>query len=560
MDILVPKRASQKLRQVPGIFGSEIWSQILDHLSLVQLYRLSTVSSNFNRLVFDESRWIAKFKLMEVWNESEAEILAEQYKAKEAEFKRNQEAEDLLGRKLQVAVEEEEDDFGQFHEAYTEEIIGARRKQSSLLLDLADTVSQPARNGPSLSIVKDAKPPPLSKYLTILSEFNSNPMTARLDFASIYLVLSPIYKDLTQVSRFSDSLLYRYFHTPEDQAKALKVQHTFGKSKCFENWHRKQGEVESMIQTFEASALREFEVGYDARDTKGKMNTYARILAELNGGGGSVQMFIQKSLLLTESETFVSRSPEPFQNLATDLRPLEYYVDHLVSELTAQTYIIQDAFPTSFKVEYKLIETVVNKRLARFAYDFVDIMLKNRPIETYLSIYARTYTECSRIATEIPLLQSLPSSTESVNAVVDGIFDTTLPEYFDRELRMFQRFGDDLFETWERGSRKDSLTTQTYASPASRMSFIRGFKRMIFKAPSSPSQTEKLSEEADITDKSANGTSPRLGLTEQSNFNGTKNASYLSLELALELVNRAKEATDRVLLFIHISGAGGTQA
>jgi recyclin-1 len=256
-------------------------------------------------MVYDDARWTARLKDMDVWNEEDARRAAEEeiFLQREATLRARQEA--VLGRTLT------NDGIAGSTTLFDASVVEKRKgsvnagKVTDDLLDFQGDKTDDFGEFQSVDIPAVEKPVEAVSPLNVLSSVVSRRGKARAEFGRVYATLAPLYISLANSNSLEEAAVFRHRKQPEEQAKLLKVLELFGRSRSVGDWTRCQKRIAWITETFERHMLTEFEEftsafneadfrGYEAQDLEGKMKKYAHILDELNGGQSCIQMFIRK--------------------------------------------------------------------------------------------------------------------------------------------------------------------------------------------------------------------------------------------------------------------------
>jgi len=260
----------------------EIISTILEYLPVRDLCSFARVSKQLQEMVYDDSRWVHKLKLMGIWNETEARRRFEDAmrrrraiqaaKAAEEEKKSSQNgvktlSVGLAGGPPALGVSrsstlfdagEEENRVQVQREASMRraELDAERRTVAGTIAEGIDFMN-PAPLTP-IDIPRPGIVDPGS-LLKVLPSIKSIRGFARHEFGRIYAALGPLYFDLARAKTHTDPVVFRIYRDPEQQAQILAQLKVFALCDTAHGWMDRLERLDLMIGIFENAALREFE-------------------------------------------------------------------------------------------------------------------------------------------------------------------------------------------------------------------------------------------------------------------------------------------------------------
>jgi len=254
-------------------------------------------------MVYDDTRWVTKLQLMEVWNETEArkrfEDAMRRKRAADA-AKRAEEEKKFVESRAAAAAGKGITVFDAVEESEKAKAAAAAAAPAATAAATAglDVMSL------SVSATEISRPALIDKgsLLTVLKSVRSIRGFARHEFGRIYGALGPLYLDLVMASTHADPVVFQMYRDPEEQAQMLAQLRRFAECDTAVGWTERSGRLKAMMEIFENAALREFEGGFDTEDIDGRMKRYANVLILLNGGQACVQLFVQKHPVLYNKE------------------------------------------------------------------------------------------------------------------------------------------------------------------------------------------------------------------------------------------------------------------
>jgi recyclin-1 len=215
-------------------------------------------------MVYDDTRWVHKLRLIGVWSELEARRRLDDAMRRKRAI---QEARALVDGKVLPSK-----DRSMIFDAAEEErrrVAAARLLKEEEARMKAVGVSGPPEliDGLQLLSVQAGEVLDIStaafitseEALVVLDRVRSIRGLARYEFARVYGALGGLYHDLVRARTHNDPVLFKRFRDPQQQAKMLSQLKRFSESDTAYGWMERQERLESMMGIFENAALAEFE-------------------------------------------------------------------------------------------------------------------------------------------------------------------------------------------------------------------------------------------------------------------------------------------------------------
>lgn len=573
---------------------AEIMVTILNYLPVADQMRAARVCRRFQEMVYDDTRWVSRLKSMGCWDEREARQRFEEA------LRRRREA----AAAAAAAAGQSTDGTGRPHAVASATIFDAtieqqrRQRPMSELRDGFETMA--------IGTSDPAEDP--AAYLDVFKRVRSIRGGARQEYGKIYKALAPFYFDLVKAKSHTDPIVFKAFIDPEQQAQMLANLHRFAGSDWAEGWAVRDAKLNTMMNIFEAAVLREFEQGYEFWDVDGRMRRYAHVLHTLNGAKTGIELFIQKHPLFNDRE--LMHNPMDCLNQApTDdvtLEPSRRFFEHVLAKVNEQAGILERIFPNPAIVFWALAEKVAEDVIAEYTTPMFD-EAHERSILSYLKAVSGIFEQTMRFFESLtpPKGPAEEDITERAKQLTLKVFEPHLDLYLQEELDYFTKQAEIEVSQWEKKlSEQDSSLESFYMSNINRSAekndFLSSFKKVIMMPVTvlpnfpigSPFATTKPTASAAIT---ANGSAaltpqssrpqtPGLGANEvpgrgsspmpggkaptdelaakaaiiASKLEGIK--SLFSIEVALDLVHKAKGSLGRAAVLIPLGGQVGGEA
>lgn len=570
---------------------------VLNYLPVADQMRVARVSRRLQEMVYDDTRWVSRLKSMGCWDEREA----------------RQRFEESVRRRREAAA-------AAAAAAANQAGGGPNKRNTVSSATIFDATVEEQRRRRATSELKDgfetmtigtsdpAEDP--ASYLDVFKRVKSVRGGARQEYGKIYKALAPFYFDLVKAKTHTDPIVFKAFTDPEKQAQMLANLHRFAGSDWSEGWSVRDAKLTSMMNIFEAAVLREFEQGYEFWDVDGRMHRYAHVLHTLNGAKTGIELFIQKHPLFSDRD-LVHNPMDCLNQAFTDdvtLEPSRRFFETLLAKLNEQAGILERIFPEPAIVFWGLAEKVAEDIVAEYTTPLFD-EAHERSIASYLKAISGIFEQTMRFFQSLtPPKAPEDDVGERAKQLTLKVFEPHLDLYLQEELDFFTKQAEIEVSQWEKKlSEQDSSLESFYMSNINRSAekndFLSSFKKVIMmpvtvlpnfpmgspfapfttNKPASPAVTANGS--AVLTPQSSRPQTPGLGGIEAqaprvnspmpgakaptdelaakaaimaSKLEGIK--SLFSIEVALDLVHKAKSSLGRAAVLIPLGGQVGGEA
>ncbi|OJD16550.1 hypothetical protein AJ78_03287 [Emergomyces pasteurianus Ep9510] len=580
-DILASLKMAQLEISKPAL-PAEILSAILDYLPPADLIRVARASKLLREMVYEDSRWVQRLKRIGCWDDLEARKLAEQSNP----LLRSHMSGPVPAIHLQAPPS---DNPPGVNKASGIEIAnGSTDKSNSFGTVGFSTGTRLNKNISSNAIAA----------LSAFSDVRSVRGKAREEYGKVHAALYPFYKDIDKTGGSMDSMVFKVFDTPEDQAQMLSELQAFAKCDTVLGGKVRQEKVLRAVSLFEMAALREFKSGYEQGDIDGQMRKYGRVLTTLNGGGSAIDFFIGHNHLFERRRDFGSPSDCVDRDTgAVKLGHSQAFLTRLNVAYTEEVAIIDLCFSKPTRVSTLFLDKIEKDVLSPY-FNALFIDLRSQNVESYLKAVSGTFVQTLHFIQDLqPIQNSGDEFVEAADRVVENVFDPHVDQYLADELSHFRKHCDVVVSEWDRQLSEQAASTESFYMAninrqADKKDFLTSFKKVLM-APvnilpnfssmmSNGSKVEDAEKNAQLHDpthipnpkfatpvsiQSRPSTPPNdLPTTElaakaaimNSRLEGIR--SLFSIEVALDLVHAAKYSLERTAQFVKLGGKSGKDA
>ncbi|KAF3483757.1 F-box domain-containing protein [Arthroderma uncinatum] len=557
-DVLAPLKLAQ-IEVLKPVLPAEIMASILDYLPPLDLISVAKTSKRMHEMVYDDTRWVRLLRQIGCWNEVEARSSAEgsEKDADRPPSRRPQ-------SRPSTAKEEIHKSNGHITDSSGFDVVEFNAEVEAEI------------TGP-LAALRDAR---------------SIRGRAREEYGKIHESLNPFYQDIVKTEGSTDSLVFKSYDKPEQQALLLsQLQHFSNADIGLGSGIRRQ-KLADIVSVFEKAALREFKQGYENGDVDNLMQRYAHVLTTLNGGGAAVELLIHQNHIITRKSDFGS----PMDGFDADSGTVS--LDHTHAFLTRlsvafneEASCINRCFANGPNVSSLFLERMCKDILSPYFIPLLDL-LQSTNKAAYIQTLPGTFAQSLNFIRELnPIQVSKDQFEELARQAIERTFEPHVDLYLAEELDQFRSHSDSIVGDWDRQLSEQAATTESlYMSnihnrQADKRDFLSSFTKVImapvnmipsfYKAPEAKKDgTEKLSAKStQPSNRSSTLLSPptpvtptELPTTEfaakaaimNSKFEGIR--SLFSIEVALNLVHAAKSSLERTAQFVGLKGELGKSA
>ncbi|KAL9020263.1 MAG: hypothetical protein Q9185_002546 [Variospora sp. 1 TL-2023] len=497
-NILAPLRETQIVGSKP-LLPAEILSLILDHVTASDLIHFAQVSKRMKEMVYDDTRWVQRLRLMGCWNEAEARKRAEASWRKRAESHSLPHEEQAERVGIGVNGDRPAAVGSQRARAGSEMVLDAGWEQVSLSANgtshLGSHQKTDADDGFSAvplspcASTTPSSPSTLQDPLTRLSIFShvrSIRGHARQEYGKIHGALHVYYIDAIACKDHTTAVVFRIYRDPNHQAQMLANLSRFSTSDISQGWDERQEKLQHLIGAFETAVAHEFEQALQTEDIDGRLRKYGHVLTTLNGGQKGVDLFITNSPVVARKNEL----GDPMECLRLghtgniSLDESQSFFAHLSTSFNEQIAVMDRVFPASINAAVIFVRRVGSEVLLEYLSTLFDEAHRTSS-EAYLEAVSGTYLQSLHMAKALrPSKNTSDEFYEEVDRIVANAFELHIDLYLQEEYSHFKRKSEAEVGEWEKQlSEQDASMQSLYMSNVNRQAdkrdFLTSFKKVV---------------------------------------------------------------------------------
>ncbi|KAI5299978.1 RNA polymerase II mediator complex subunit, partial [Ascosphaera pollenicola] len=471
-DILASlKRTTMESTSKPFLPAGIILAHVLDYLGAEDLISIARSSRLFREMVYDDTRWIRRLKQIGCWDEAEAREEAEKARAQNPLRPDIAPGAEMAIRVPTLALPKKPD------AAQKEKIA----QEASEGFDAVEVDMGPSYKGRKLHI---------ANAITVLKNVRSIRGDARNEYGKVHVALAPFYDDIANSTLPiedipSQSIVFKAYSTPEQQAAILANIRAFARSDNAPGGSDREDKLLEVIQLFETAALREFCAGYDTGDIDVLMHRYARVLVMLNGGASAIELFIQHNHLITRKNELGTPS-ECIDRLANtvSLEQTHAFLTRLGVAYNEEMSIMNRCFDPSFDLAKQLLVKVAQDVITPYFTAILD-EIQQRSVASYLTTVSGTFIQTYNFLCG---LKPVPGTRDDCRKIAletaRTVFELHLDVYLAEELSYFQKQAEAIVSAWDKQlSDQEASAELMYMSNINRQAdkkdFMASFKKVL---------------------------------------------------------------------------------
>lgn len=573
-NVLASLRATQIVASKPAL-PAELIALILDYLPPSDLLRCARASKRLYEMVYDDTRWIQKLKAMGVWNDLEAR----------QETKHTLDSPTRTRRRISGmnghagGLPAGGDRSSMLFDVSVEEEKSKRSFERSIPRPKSISVSDGFED---LEVSKAQGSNP-KRALVVMRQVKSIRGRARQEYGKIHGSLYPFYADLTDSAAPTESMLFKTYQEPSQQAQMFANLLSFGRVDTGPGWAERARVLKASVTSFESAIMNGFDQAYSTQDID-KMRRFAHASYLLDHGQAVSEAFISAHPLILRPHPLANPS-DCVDGVApghVDLGPSHRFFERLALVFSEQSELIDKVFPPTLDV----LTAFLNRVIDMYITEFVEAALnetQRQGRETYLKAVPGVFEHAMRFTVSIrPTMGSKPDFKEELKTSIIGCFQSHISTYLTEEVEFFRTKSRDEVSDWEKQLSEQEAQTESFfmsniSRQAAKRDFLSTFKKVVMMPvnvlpafPSSAKPTPAIDKSSrPLTPSLSGGAFPSRPLTPaveppttelaakaaimNSRLEGIK--TLFSIEVALSLVHHAKAAIERVATIVRHSNA-----
>ena len=471
----------------------EILSTILDFLGPSDLIRVAQASRRMREMVYDDTRWVQRLRLMGCWDEVAARARIEESRRKKLEAlmaTRESESKNIANKATTFPKTTSRPELladASFASSGAHEVqMPPYSSHLSISPKSKDEFDFTALSPTALEFPSTHEPLNTAGILEVIAKARSIRGAARLEYGKIHAALGPFYYDAVRCKHPSHARIFRVYRDPNQQAQMLCQLRKFGQSDTSLGWHEREMKINLMVDAFEEAVSCEFEQGLRLQDVSGRMRKYAHVLVTLNGGQMAIDRFISENPILKNSIGF----GDPLDCVSTTnpdslfLGESQAFFSRLSTASANQILIAEKAFPNPIDVVVPFLRIVGTNIIASYLNGLFNY-LHERSMESYLRMVSCTFEQCFLFSKSFQLSQPLQKVvSDTLYRTLLSIFEPNMELYLAEEIAFFKQKSEIEVGSWERQlSQQDASVELMYMSNVNRQAdkrdFLTSFKKVV---------------------------------------------------------------------------------
>ncbi|KAL9060334.1 MAG: hypothetical protein Q9162_000738 [Coniocarpon cinnabarinum] len=549
---------------------------VLDFLAAPDLIRVAQTSKRMQEMVYDDSRWVSKLHAMGAWNEAEARQRAESVFHRKVEGRLSKHAAGLKNGAGHAGVNGVEGqtarrrtaESGNLIDPGFEEQVTSKPVSSHLPSTLPGVPGTPGLSGIAVETpTQNLLPPALAAKLHVLNSVRSIRGQARQEYGKVYAALSPYYFDLAQTSSsFSDSLIFKDFTDPRDQATMAQqlINYSQTYSPVFSRTDDRTTRLVALYDTLRSQATEGIKEAYHSKDVRIDMLVRIQTLICLNDEAAAMDAFVNNNTLIKG----IYNLGQPLDCLdhafegQVNLNPSRDYFERLAVALREQYRIMDGVFPPTVEVVSKFLPKLGQDLVSNYTYTLFTEATQHISTDVWRKLVSGVFRHCrdALVAAGKPVCISVDGHLDLVTYVLDLIFGPHMEKYLDEEFDSFNNAIKEESSKWNTQIAAREASAETFfMSNISRREVKRDFMTSFKKMLTAPVHAFPTTRAGGSGTSSANPVSDgRLGPTTEVEAKAALANSRLaginalfSVEVALTMIHHARASIERLRPFAH---------
>jgi len=453
---------------------------VLDNIEASDLIRCACVSKQLREMVYDDTRWVHRLRLMDCWSESEARVNAEEARRRRVDCT-SMKPSNVLGARMQaptIFLNGPSPMSGlSIHNDADESSAGSEQQDGFDQAPLpSDLLGQSAIQAPATYA-----------ELVVLKDAQSVRGAARQEYGRIHAILDPYYRDMIRCKIPSNAKLFRVYRDPNQQARMLAQILRFSKADIAQGWNAREDQVGRAVGAFESAVRNEFNNGLEANDVGGRIKKYAHVLVSLNGGQSAIHAYLDQSSIFKNKEDLGNPMDcvSATHPGALFLEESQSFFKNLSSAFYTQCELIDEIFPPEADIMEPFVRRVGDEVFKPYLTTLLN-NVKGRTSDAYIRAVPVTYVQSLHFLKTVTFAPRM-SYDNPLPKIVDRVYALTIDSYLEDEKAFFKRRSDTEVTGWERQlSQQDSSLESLYMAGINRSADKRDFMSSFKKAVMAP--------------------------------------------------------------------------
>jgi recyclin-1 len=337
-------------------------------------------------------------------------------------------------------------------------------------------------------------------------------------------------------------------HAPIECATTLHRLNRLAQAAVVEDYQTINLGLETVTHVFESSSLQKFEAAYDTDDVV-RMQTYAAVLGELNGGASCVQVFTQKNPLFYDNR---HDPKDNFYLVVQDWESIREFCSYLEREFQRQSNLIHHVFhQRAQQVLAAFVERVYEDVISDYVVLLLDVAY-GRTTETYFEAAVESFKMFQKLTHGLTCLTPICIDAQVADRLLYGVYAPVAEEFVERAVHVVKQEGDMFVKQWDQHLKdKEQEALPPELRDAYKKSFIKRMTLKLQRKRKEPDMRRKKK-------KKAEGEEAVEEEEEEDDMPLKELSTLISLEMALSVIYSNKNAVRRCLKFAALGGRAGT--
>lgn len=391
------------------------------------------------------------------------------------------------------------------------------------------------------------KQDPLTVIDFTIQDLSSPP---RQRYGHIHSALHPFYGRLDGDDKDAMTAVMSAYGDVTHQATLLANLVTFSACDFTINQIRRRQQLTKIVDRLGSDTLASFQSAYALHDFD-RMKGSAQTAVILGKGPDLVTAHVD-SLPLIRGEVDLPDLNDCLDGVATghiDLGPVSGMFDLVSAAVSEQVGLTERVFPANVQILSTFLVRLTETTVRPFVEKAIALATDQGP-ETFVKAVSGIYKQSMEFADSIVSYKI--SFPDQIRTTLSEIFTPQMYSYLSKEGSLYMKKADAIVAAWEdqllqQDARTESFLMSNVNRQAAKRDFLAVFKRVVL--PYSTTKADVLTpveKDAPTTELAA-----KMALL-NSRLEGIK--SLLSVEVAVDLINLAKTAIERMAVFVQQSG------